>query len=175
MSATRVVAHAPAEYIPKADQLIGERLHIFEDLSLQRCVKRLSERIIRAGSHRAHRLGNAQAPACLPVPFPTALAGIRGVYLTGIRPPPLVWCLVPVVSRWPRPWVLKSVNWIVGVGWRQDWLKRRIPRRWRFKGHLSLKPRWQGISCRRVDYITQRDRETFILPHLQGGLTSLPI
>lgn len=33
----------------------------------------------------------------------------------------------------------------------------------------------EGILCRRVDYITKRDREAIILPHLQGGLTSLPI
>lgn len=45
VSAARVVAHAPPEDIPAADKLIGERLRIFEDLSLQSRVERLGERV----------------------------------------------------------------------------------------------------------------------------------
>ena len=65
MSTRGVVAGTPAENISPALQLIGKRLRILEDLTLQRGVEGLRQGVISAAADRAHRLPDPQRCARL--------------------------------------------------------------------------------------------------------------
>ena len=60
-----VVAGTPAENISPALQLIGKRLRVLEDLTLQRGVEGLRQGVISAAADRAHRLPDPQRSARL--------------------------------------------------------------------------------------------------------------
>lgn len=56
-----VVADTSPEHVPTAHQLVGEGLRVLEDLALECGIERLGQRVVRAGTDRAHRLAQPQA------------------------------------------------------------------------------------------------------------------